>query len=350
MRDKQSTFVVHHKLQKMKPIKTFAVLALTAFLLFACTKGRMITDAGNLVPRTVDQDQSLPSILINGALLHSEAFGNPDSTMIVAIHGGPGSDYRYMLNCKDLVNYGYRVVFYDQRGSGLSQRFLKSSYTSLGLGALDKIYDELTGVIAHYRTHPGQKVFLLGHSWGAMLATAYVGRHPNAIQGLVLAEPGGLKFEDVKQFINKSQAFSMTGETFNDVVYKDQFITGKEDQHEILDYKMAISASVNNITGDVKAADFWRLGAVINKALLELGDKYQPDFSEGISQFQIPVLFLYSQNDKVYTDEWAQKITGVYNHVELFKVSGVGHSGIISDNKHWTAITLPKIVSYFKTR
>ncbi len=51
-------------------------------------------------------------------MLHSEAYGHPDSTIIVCIHGGPGGDYRYMLNFKDLADYGYRVVFYDQIGSG----------------------------------------------------------------------------------------------------------------------------------------------------------------------------------------------------------------------------------------
>ena len=169
------------------------MLAFTALLFFSCTKERLINEPGNLVPLTVDQDPGLPSITVNGVMLHSEAYGHPDSTIIVCIHGGPGGDYRYMLNLKDLADYGYRVVFYDQIGSGLSERFPKSSYTSLGTGALDMIYDELSGVIAHYRTHPNQKVFLIGHSWGAMLATAYAGKYPNAIQGLAIAGTRGIE-------------------------------------------------------------------------------------------------------------------------------------------------------------
>ena len=249
------------------------MLAVTALLFFSCEKERFINEPGNLVPRTVDQDPSLPSITVNGAMLHSEAFGNPDSTMIVCIHGGPGGDYRYMLNLKDLADYGYRVVFYDQIGSGLSQRFPKGSYTELGTGALDMIYDELSGVIAHYRTSPNQKVFLIGHSWGAMLATAYAGKHPNAIQGLAIAEPGGLKWDDVVEFVKKTRSFSIWGELSNNATYLDQFITGKEDQHEILDYKLAMLASKNDITGDndTEPGSIWRPGAVINSALFEIG-------------------------------------------------------------------------------
>ncbi len=154
------------------------VLYLTLAALFSIVSSCDImepAEPGLLVPRTVDEDPDLPSITVNGAQLHSEDFGPPDSAIIVVLHGGPGSDYRYLLNCKEFANQGYRVVFYDQRGSGLSQRFPKSSYNSVQI-----MTDEVEGVIAHYRTSPAQKVFLLGHSWGAMLATAYVNEHSNS--------------------------------------------------------------------------------------------------------------------------------------------------------------------------
>ena len=62
---------------------------------------------GNVVPRTADQDRTISSITVNGAVLHSEAFGHRDSSMIVCLHGGPGNDYRYILNYKDLADHGY---------------------------------------------------------------------------------------------------------------------------------------------------------------------------------------------------------------------------------------------------
>ena len=332
----------------MKSKRKILLLAVTALLFFSCEKERFINEPGNLVPRTVDQDQSLPSITVNGVMLHSEAFGNPASTMIVCLHGGPGGDYRYMLNLKDLADYGYRVVFYDQIGSGLSQRFPKRKYTEMGSGALDVIYDELSGVIAHYRTSPTQKVFLMGHSWGAMLATAYTGKHPDAVQGLAIAEPGGLKWDDVFEFVKKTRSFSIWGELSNDATYMDQFITGKENQNEILDYKLAMLASKNDITGDYDCP-IWRPGAVMNSALFEMAQKEKPDFAEGISNFNIPVLFFYSENDKGYPDAWANKISAVYKQVELWKVPGTGHNGIVSDKKAWKETTLPKILSYFNS-
>jgi proline iminopeptidase len=335
----------------MKSKKTMLMLALTALLFAACTKERLINQPGNLVPKTVDQDASLPSITVNGAMLHAEAFGPRDSTLIIVLHGGPGRDYRYLLNCRDLAGHGYRVIFYDQRGSGLSQRFSLNSYTSLGASAIDLMYDDLRGVIANYRTSLKQKVFLIGQSWGAMLATGYAAKYPGAVQGLVVCEPGGLKWDDVAEYVTKLRSRNPWTEAFNDASYIDQFLSGNENQHEILDYKLALSGGKDEISGEdnTKPGSFWRSGAVINMSLFKVGKTYKPDFSAGISKFGKPVLFFYSEKNKAYGDSWAHRISGVFNTVDLFKVSGVGHDGIISDKTTWAQTTLPKMLTYFNS-
>lgn len=329
--------------------KRNAVLAtFTIFtLLFSCTDGRTIDEPGNLVPKTVDQDSSLPSIYANGAMLHSEAFGPENGTIVIALHGGPGGDYRYLLNGKDLAAEGFRVVFYDQRGSGLSQRFSKKSYTSFGAGVMDVIYNELHAVIAHYRKTPEQKVVLFGHSWGAILASGYAGKYPDDIQGLILCEPGGLKWNDIEDYVKKSRSFKLWSEILNDAAYMDQFISGKEDQHEILDYKMSMLASKNDITGegDFDSSMSWRSGAVIMDALFDIGEQYNIDFSQGIQNYNGPVLFFYSERNKAYPDSWAQKITASYHNPSVVKVSGVGHDGIVTNSSAWNNQTKPEIIN-----
>ena len=334
----------------MKKVEVILFVTIMSVATIGCEE-LDVMEPGNLVAKTVVEDLSLPAININQAKLHSESFGTPEKGLIVVVHGGPGGDYRYLLHCKDLVEYGYQVVFYDQRGSGLSERFPKVSYTSMGAGAVDLMYEELGSVIAHYKTSPDQNVYLIGHSWGAMLATGYTGKHPNEIQGLVLCEPGGLKWDDVYQYVSTSNSFSLWGELLNDATYMDQFITGKEDQHEILDYKMALRVSNNDITGEynTEPGSIWRSGAVINMSLLEIGKKYRPDFSAGIANFQIPVLFFNSEYNKAYQNDWADRISAAFNAVERCQVPGTGHNGIISDAKAWNETTLPRIITYFNS-
>ncbi|HCN10811.1 alpha/beta fold hydrolase [Candidatus Kaistella beijingensis] len=335
----------------MKKILINLLLSVTMFSFFSCREEKYINQPGNLVPKTVIEDNTLPSIVVNNIKLHSEAFGNSSNTMIIAVHGGPGGDYRYMLNCKELAYKGYYIVFYDQRGSGLSQRLNTEEYTQKGDQALEDMYKELKGVIEHYRTSSNQKVILLGHSWGGILVSAFVGKYPNMVNGLIVCEPGGLKWEDLENYVKNSRSFKLWSEISNDATYLDQFMTGKENQHEILDYKLNILASKNDITGEDNTLpqSFWRSGAVINTALFELGDSLKPDFSQNVKTNSPKTLFLYSENNKEYTTEWANKISSAYSSVIIQKITGVGHNGILSDKQVWQQQTMPKVIQYIQS-
>ena len=66
----------------MKTMKQFFKLSIfvwATILIFSCSKDDFyeMDEPGLLVPRTVDEDSSLPSISVNGTMLHSEAFGLP---------------------------------------------------------------------------------------------------------------------------------------------------------------------------------------------------------------------------------------------------------------------------------
>ena len=309
---------------------------------WGCQEELDINDPGNLVPKTADLDASIPSVSINGAVLHAEAFGPANGPMVVVLHGGPGSDYRYLLNCKEFANQGYRVVFYDQRGAGLSQRFPKSYYT------MKVAYDDLSAVIAHYRTSPTQKVFLLGHSWGAMLASAYINQFPTAIDGAILGEPGGLIWQDVEDYIVRSRKFKYFGETLNDAVYADQFITGKEDEQAILDYKfMLLTSGESSEIGNEGHLPEWRGGAVTFDAYLEIGDREKPDWTENLAQYTTKVLFIYSANNKAYGLSHAQKVSSAYPNVQLFKTEGAGHD-MLSFPTGWNN-TYPVMLEYLSS-
>jgi proline iminopeptidase len=306
----------------MKHFLLVSVAAAIAAVTFGACDILEPEDPGLLVPRTVDEDSSLPSIFVNGTQLHSEAFGNPNDPMIMVLHGGPGGDYRGLLNCSRFSEDGFFVVFYDQRGSGLSKRHSRESYTSIQI-----FIDELDAVIKYYRQRADQKVILMGHSWGAMLATAYVNEYPGAVSGVVLMEPGGLTWHDTEEYINRLKALTLFDETSNDYVYLDQIITGHD--HNTLDYKAALTAAANsskgNREGNAGPTPFWRHGAVCNAAALEIARNQGFDFTTNLRQYTTKVLFLYSELSEAYGEAYAQRVSSAYPNVQLVEVTGTGH-------------------------
>jgi proline iminopeptidase len=135
------------------------------------------------VPRTVQFDAFLPSTEINGYRFHTEVFGAPDSPPIIVVHGGPGQGYGYMSALKDLSDE-YRVIFYDQRGAGLSPRVGSENLS------IDQNLDDLHAIIEHFSS--GSRVKLIGHSWGGALVIAYLSEHPERVSQAVVIEPAFL--------------------------------------------------------------------------------------------------------------------------------------------------------------
>ena len=276
---------------------------------------------GQLVPMTVDEDLSLPSISVNGTQLHAETFGSPNNPMIVVLHGGPGGDYRSLLKCSRFSDDGYFVVFYDQRGSGLSKRHNKGVYTG------EFYIDDLDAVIKHYRRTPDQKIILMGHSWGAMLATAYVNRHPNEVSGVVLSEPGGFGWSETKEYTNRWRTLSLFDETSNDFVYLDQILTGND--HIKLDFRAMLQSAAcftpGNKLGIAGPSPFWREGAVCSSAMFSEAEVHPFDFTQNLKLHTKRVLFAYSELNEAYGKAYAEKLSSAYPNVQLVEISGTGH-------------------------
>lgn len=325
---------------KSKVIITIAILTL---FLAACTKEKKINEPGFLVPKTVDQDQTLPSILVNGTQLHAETFGNPDSAMVVFLHGGPGADYRNGLAVKQLADNGYYVVFYDQRGSGLSKRHSRNSFS------IQQIFDDLTAVIRHYRKSQNQKIFLFGHSWGAILAAGYVNQNPLKISGVIFVEPGGFTWENLQQYGERTRKLELFAEGTSDALFIDQFLTGKENEHEILDYKLNVSSNFTyqkgNAEGIEGASPMWRNGAVLLNSLGKIAEKDGYNFTTNLNQYNTKVLFLYGELNTAYGLEFVQKEAQYFPNKQITQITGTGHEMIYFK---WNSV-YPVILTYLNS-
>ena len=102
----------------------------------------------------------------------------PGRLPLLVLHGGPGSTHLALEGLGALAENARRVVFYDQLGSGESDRPDDPS-----LWRVETFLDQLRSV----REGLGlERIHLFGSSWGGMLALEYALTQPEGIASLVL--------------------------------------------------------------------------------------------------------------------------------------------------------------------
>lgn len=117
--------------------------------------------------------------------------GTPKGVVQV-IHGAAEHSARYDRFAQHLNQAGWLVYADDHRGHGHT-RVRSGALGDAGPDAWNKFVSderELTTYIN--RQHPGQKVFLLGHSMGSFIAQDYAQRYGSSISGVVLSGSNGV--------------------------------------------------------------------------------------------------------------------------------------------------------------
>lgn len=325
----------------MKKIPIWIYAILTAFVLFSCSKEEKFNQ---LVLKTVSEDSNLPCFtLSSGIKLHLETFGNPTDTMLLILHGGPGGDYEGLKSLQNLSNH-YFVVFFDQRGSGLSQRVSKDQLEpSLMLNDISEIIEAYS---------PTKKIFLLGHSWGGALASYFVQQHPEKVAKLLLAEPGAL-YKEAAQSANTT-SFLFSAEGLHQMLNSSEYLSFENDN--IADYKMSVFA--NSDVGDyrdfadpseLQQLTFTRFGFFagyeINKWQGNFDQTYDFDFATGIKEHYLgkTLILASDKSQRLGYDFQLQYHAPKFSNCQLIKIENAGHFFIELNPE----IALPLIDNFF---
>jgi pimeloyl-ACP methyl ester carboxylesterase len=129
----------------------------------------------------------------DGRLLWSQRGRGP---LLVFLHGGPGDEHRSLRFLADFLINDYRCVLYDQRGLGGSvvERLDERTLYERTLHP-DRFVDDLEAL----RVHLGaEKLRLVGHFWGAILALLYGVCHPRRVACAALIGLGPLNQEMIE--------------------------------------------------------------------------------------------------------------------------------------------------------
>ncbi len=105
--------------------------------------------------------------------------------IVVLVHGLGEHAGRYDRLAQRLVEWGYSAIGYDQVGHGDSEGVRGCLPTTL------RLVDDLDDVVGSVRNRlkPGERLIVLGHSMGGLVAACWVLLRPSRIDGLVLSSP-----------------------------------------------------------------------------------------------------------------------------------------------------------------
>jgi proline iminopeptidase len=257
-------------------------------------------------------------------VLHLQRFGDPGRPTLLVLPGGPGADFRLMLPLRALADR-YRVVMWDPRGAGLSERVGAAELT------IDASLEEIAAVRA--AVAPEHRVTLLGHSYGARLVAAFTARHPEAVEQLVLVEPNALVAPAPRDY----KGGWLSGGAAEDFLWQNELLTSSD--HAAADYKAvsAVPAASRSFTCDGRPPSMypmWRFGVFHHHVLTHTRHAAGRDFAwtAGIERFAPEVLVVAGTCGALRADVQRRYTMPALPRARLVEIPGAGHISLFTDH------------------
>jgi pimeloyl-ACP methyl ester carboxylesterase len=133
-------------------------------------------------------------VLATDVSLHARVAGDSGSgCVLIAINGGPGLTSNYMWDLERLAGPDCAVVTYDQRGLGKSTRPMDPESTaSYTLQKYAKDVEAIRQAVGAERLH------VMGHSWGGIVAMEYAILYPEHVASLIFFGGGPPTWKDIE--------------------------------------------------------------------------------------------------------------------------------------------------------
>ncbi|MFM2358479.1 MAG: hypothetical protein RLY16_472 [Bacteroidota bacterium] len=165
--------------------------------------------------------QKADSIKLQNATLYYYTYGNGEP--IIILSGGPGVASHQEDDLAIALSKKYKAILFDQRGTGKSWT---SPFDSTTINVERAVLD-----IEVLRKHLGlQQLTISGHSWGAMLASAYTAQFPKRVKDLILIGGGELT-PDMTNIVNENVDIRFQlGDTTNYYFWSDSVNANKDPQ------------------------------------------------------------------------------------------------------------------------
>jgi proline iminopeptidase len=275
---------------------------------------------------------------INGTLLNFHTLGKGEPLLV--IHGGPALSYTYFLPHLGELSKKYKLIFYDQRANG------KSAVPKPDSLGLKFFVDDIEAIRKELAV---EKISVLGHSWGALVAVNYGIHYPGRIKRLILCNPVPMSSEyDGEELKNQQKKAASRDSTDRSIILGSKGFKNEDPEafrkliilsfrHSFYDEsnlkKLVIHVNANYVES--------------SRALAEgLGkDLDQYNFFEGLKGMSVPTLIIHGADDAIpltATSRLQKAIVG--SKLEVYKKCG--HFAFIEKHEKFTS----DVVSFLRNK
>jgi len=228
---------------------------------------------------------------LEDARIFYEVVGSGDP--IIVVHGGPGLDHSYLQPGLNVLAQRNTLIYYDQRGTGRSAAELVPS--AINLDAFVEDIDALRQALGY------ERVDVLGHSFGALIAIAYARKHPESLRTLILMNPvePGTRYseqlaerqasrrteEDSTQLaeLTAGEGFAASDPATVSEVYRILFRQALRDRTRIDDLNLDLT--------ETTAKNGREVGRLLGESMGEV------DWWDGLGEITVPTLVLHGRYD-----------------------------------------------------
>lgn len=271
-----------------------------------------------LLPAIESLGQTGTLMKVNGTELFVRDVGK--GSPIIIVHGGPGLSHDYFLpQLMDLAQ-NHRLIFYDQRASGKSSAELDS--TQMRLNEFVRDIDAIRIALKL------DKVTVMAHSWGGLLAMKYAVAYPSSLRSLILLNtvaPKSGEFDKEIAANAKSRTTKTDSTRRANILSSPQFKAGDPQAMSDL-FKLTFGLSfydksyLDSLTM-VLPPDFMQKRS---KLFMLRKDLSQYDLYDDIKRIAVPTLIVHGDFDSIPM-EVAQKIQASIPKSKLVVIKGAGH-------------------------
>jgi len=296
-------------------------LFLILIVVFACDKTPSI------------EENSSGMLRINGTDLFYKTIGQGEPLIIV--HGGPVLDHSYFLPQLESLSENYQLILYDQKVSGRSSIEVDSATMTL-----DGFAEDIESIRKAFKL---DKVNLLGHSWGGLIAMTYAIKYNEHLNKLILSNSIA---PNVSEWQMEGQVVSQKA-TENDFLERQAIMTSGalqgEDPTEAIKKllrisfrpQMADTTKLNELNLYVPK-DYLQRSGLFGLLAPDLTDF---DLYPEINKITCPTLVLYGNREpSVYLH--ATKMAEAFPKGELRVIDGAGHFPFIEKPDEFNSAVL----------